>query len=106
MSGQAEASGAAKPAGKDRPRLAPGVLLRWEGRDGAYVLLSPERDLRLNETAALVLALCDGAHTVDELLETLATRFPGEPDGRVAREALALLADFAARGLLRTDATA
>ncbi|HEU4411578.1 MAG TPA: pyrroloquinoline quinone biosynthesis peptide chaperone PqqD [Polyangiaceae bacterium] len=94
----------ARPAGADRPRLAPGVRLRWDGRDGEYVLLSPERGLRLNETAALVLALCDGVRTVDQILRELAARFPGEPEGRVAREAFDLLADLASRGLVRTEA--
>jgi pyrroloquinoline quinone biosynthesis protein D len=93
------------PSGTDRPRLAPGVRLRWEGSDGEYLLLSSESELRLNETAALVLALCDGVRTVDELVGELGTRFPGEPEGRVKREALDLLANLTSRGLLSVEAT-
>ena len=35
-----------------RPRLAPKVRLRWDRKDGRYMLLYPERGLVLNATAA------------------------------------------------------
>jgi pyrroloquinoline quinone biosynthesis protein D len=100
----AEEGSRAKPAGSDRLTLAPGVRLRWDRRACEYVLLSPERGLRLNATAALVLSLCDGTRSVDQLLGELGARFPDEPEGRVAREAFELIADLAVRGLVRAKA--
>jgi len=43
-----------------RPRLVDGARLQYDDVRGEHVLLIPEGAVRLNETAAQVLELCDG----------------------------------------------
>ena len=47
-----------------RPRLAPKARLRFDRKSSRYMLLYPERGLVLNATAADVVQLCTGEHTV------------------------------------------
>ena len=82
-----------------KPRLARGVRLRPDPRDGTPVLLSPERGLRLSATAAAVLGLCDGARDLDEIVSMLTIRY-GADRGRIDRDVRVLLADKAGRGLI------
>jgi coenzyme PQQ biosynthesis protein PqqD len=49
------------------PRLAPKARLKWDRRDGRYMLIFPERGLALNQCAAAILKLCDGARSMDAI---------------------------------------
>lgn len=53
-------------------KINPTYLFRWEEAQQAYVLLYPEGVIKVNETAAAILKLCDGAHTVREIISELA----------------------------------
>jgi coenzyme PQQ biosynthesis protein PqqD len=87
-----------------RPRLAPKVRLRWDRKEGRHMLLYPERGLVLNRTAAGVVELCTGEHTVAEIVERLAALYAPHPRAEVEREVLAFLGAMADRGLIRSDA--
>ncbi|HEY1691565.1 MAG TPA: pyrroloquinoline quinone biosynthesis protein PqqE [Polyangiaceae bacterium] len=82
-----------------RPRLAGKARVVPDPRDGRPVLLSPERGLRLSDTAAAIVALCDGAHDVPAIVRELAARY-GAPDDAIARDVEAMLADLHRRALL------
>ena len=89
----------------DMPRLSRHARLRWDAREGKHLLLSPERGLLLGETAAAIVSLCDGAHTVDAIVAALAERYGADSRDAIERDTLALLDDLARRGLLdRIDA--
>jgi pyrroloquinoline quinone biosynthesis protein D len=60
-----------------RPCLATGVRMHRDEVRERSVLLYPEGALVLNETAANVLELCDGHHTVYEITRVLRTRYSG-----------------------------
>jgi pyrroloquinoline quinone biosynthesis protein E len=83
-----------------KPKLARKARVRPDPRDGVPVLLSPERGLRLNESAAAVIALCDGTRTRDEIVSSLASRHPDAARERIAADVDALLVDLHARALL------
>jgi pyrroloquinoline quinone biosynthesis protein E len=83
-----------------RPKLARKARVRPDPRDGVPVLLSPERGLRLNESAAAVVALCDGTRTRDEIVASLAAAHPAAVRDRIATDVDALLGDLNARALL------
>ena len=83
-----------------RPRLAHGVRVRPDPRDGASVLLSPERGLRLSPTAAATIALCDGTREVDAVVDALLARFATADRARVDADVRAMLRDLGARGLM------
>lgn len=65
----------------DRPRLNKLFRLQWEETQQAYVLLYPEGMVQLNVSAAEILKLCDGQHTVSEIIAKLEQLF-NEPDLR------------------------
>ncbi|GAA4468055.1 pyrroloquinoline quinone biosynthesis protein PqqE [Phytohabitans houttuyneae] len=79
----------------DRPGLRTGVRLTYDPVRDRHALLYPEGVLLLNETAADVLGLCDGA-TVGEIAARLAQEYDGVPAGDVA----ALLDDLVRRRLV------
>jgi pyrroloquinoline quinone biosynthesis protein D len=59
-----------------RPRIVDGARLQYDDVRGEHVLLIPEGAVRLNETAAQVLELCDG-RTLDEITAVLSARYKG-----------------------------
>jgi pyrroloquinoline quinone biosynthesis protein D len=67
------------------------------------MLLYPERGLVLNATAADVVQLCTGEHTVAAIIERLAEKYAPHPREAVEREVLTFLGAMAERGLIRSE---
>ncbi|MBF6327697.1 pyrroloquinoline quinone biosynthesis peptide chaperone PqqD [Nocardia transvalensis] len=80
------------------PRLRPGVRLTHDPARGELALL-PEGVVVLNDTAAAVLALCDGASSVDRIVERLGERY----DGVRAEDVADLLDRLAQRRVVALD---
>jgi len=92
-----------------RPRLSRASRLRYDAPTRSYVLLSPERGLRLNDTASEVLLRCDGERTVREICSEVVSSctrgVESEPSPeRVTRDILELLVELRQRQLLFFDA--
>jgi pyrroloquinoline quinone biosynthesis protein D len=85
-----------------RPRLADGARLRYDDVREEHLLLVPEGAVRLNESAASVLELCDGERSVEDIATVLGQRYPGAAVGEDVRE---LLGGMGERGLV-VDAAA
>lgn len=83
-----------------RPKLAAKARLRWDKREGQYFLLYPERGLRLNSTAADIVLLCTGEHTVDGIVDQLVEKYPGKSREEIEREVTVFLAQIQSRGLV------
>lgn len=83
-----------------RPRLASKARLRWDRREGRYLLLYPERGLLLNATAAEIVQRCTGEHTVDAIVNHLLEKYPGKARSEVEGEVMAFLTQIRSRGLL------
>ncbi len=58
------------------PRISRRARLRFDQVRDSHVLLLPERVVVLGESSAEILTLCDGSHTVEQILATLKTRYP------------------------------
>jgi pyrroloquinoline quinone biosynthesis protein D len=58
-----------------RPRLRRLFRLQWEPTQDAYVLLYPEGLVKLNPSAGEILARCDGAHELDDIIDELEDLF-------------------------------
>jgi pyrroloquinoline quinone biosynthesis protein D len=58
-----------------RPRLVTGARLRYDEVREEHLLLIPEGAVRLNPTAAEVLALCDGERSLDDIVGALSARY-------------------------------
>jgi pyrroloquinoline quinone biosynthesis protein D len=84
------------------PRLATGARLQYDEVREEHLLLVPEGAVRLNPTAAEVLALCDGERSLDRIVDTLAARYNGAD---VADDVRGLVDAMARKGLL-VDAAA
>jgi coenzyme PQQ biosynthesis protein PqqD len=61
----------------NRPRLVDGARLQYDDVREEHMLLVPEGAVRLNETAAQVLELCDGRRSVEEIAAALSERYRG-----------------------------
>jgi len=83
----------------DRPKLARKARVRLDRIEQRHVLLSPERGLELNASAARIVALCDGVRTVTDIVSAIAEA-SGAPPETVEADVLAFLGDVEARGLL------
>ena len=85
----------------NRPRLAPKARLRWDRKAARYMLLYPERGLVLNATAADVVQLCTGEHTVGVIVERLTAKYAAQSREAIEQEVLTFLTRMAERGLIR-----
>jgi coenzyme PQQ biosynthesis protein PqqD len=86
-----------------RPRLAPKARLRLDRKTNRYLLLYPERGMQLNPTAADIVQLCTGEHTVAEIVARLAVKYAPQPAPVIEREVLAFLNALTERALLAND---
>lgn len=67
----------------DRPRLARHVRLTFSRIRQRHILLHPETVVVLNGSGADILALCDGRHTVAEIVAELGARYQRVPGDEV-----------------------
>jgi hypothetical protein len=81
------------------PKQCKGFLV--EHLDGEVVLLHPSRNIIIhsNETAALVWQLCDGVHSVDEIVGILAGAYP-DARAQIAAEVPVTIQKLRAQGAL------
>jgi len=58
-----------------RPRLSRHARVQWDPVREKQVILMPEGVLALNPTAAAIVALCDGQHSVSAIISTLSEQY-------------------------------
>lgn len=56
-------------------QFSPLHRLQWEEAQQKYVILYPEGLVELNQSSAEILKLCDGAHTLEQIVEALERKF-------------------------------
>ncbi|HVN29874.1 MAG TPA: pyrroloquinoline quinone biosynthesis peptide chaperone PqqD [Candidatus Binataceae bacterium] len=84
-----------------RPKLASRARLKFDAVAQQEMLLFPEAALLLNETGAAIVRMCDGARSIDQIVEALAEKFRGDDRDAVRREVEHFLESIRARGLLQ-----
>lgn len=82
-----------------RLRLSPKARVRADKISGKPALLYPEGVLLLNPTGAAIVELCDGQHTVREMVSELAVRYNAPPD-KLSRDVAQYLERLRERELL------
>ena len=85
------------------PRLARKARLRFDRQTNRYLLLYPEKGLVLNDTAADVLQLCTGEHSVGAMVTLLAAKY-GKDAGAVEAEVMTFLGAMVERALVEDGA--
>jgi len=84
-----------------RPRLASRARLKFDPIEKQVMLLFPEAALALNETGAAIVRLCDGARSIDEIVEQLSRKFRSADRDALMREVVDFIATIRARVLLQ-----
>jgi pyrroloquinoline quinone biosynthesis protein D len=84
-----------------RPQLAARARLKFDPIAQQEMLLFPEAALALNETGAAIVRLCDGAHSIDEIVDQLSNQFRGADRDALKREVTDFVDTIRARGLLQ-----
>jgi pyrroloquinoline quinone biosynthesis protein D len=79
------------------PRLPNGFRLHHDKVRDRYVLLFPEGAIGLNDSAVMVLELCDGERTIEDIADVLSARFDGAD---VHDDVEELLLSLANRGMV------
>ena len=89
-----------------RPRLAPGVRLRHDRLTGNFLLLRPERGFELRGSALEIVRLCDGASTVESIVDRLANNHGDAARPQIAEDVARLLDELLARRLIAVEVEA
>ena len=74
------------------PKLWRMARLQFDAVRQRHVLLYPEGAVLLNDTGAAILELCDGSHTVSQIVKILSERYQADVSTDVA-EYLTLMAE-------------
>jgi pyrroloquinoline quinone biosynthesis protein D len=83
----------------ERPRLAPGVRLHFDGTRQAWVLLGPERVIEMEGPASEILRRCDGTRSVDQIVDELAALYTADRT-EIFGDVAEMLAELAAKRML------
>lgn len=71
------------------PKLAAGC--RWGGSEEEPVVLFPEGAIRVQGTGLLVLQLCDGQHSLADIVKELESQFILAQPGKIRADVIAFL---------------
>jgi pyrroloquinoline quinone biosynthesis protein D len=84
-----------------RPRLASRARLKFDPIAKQEMLLFPEAALALNETGAAIVRLCDGARSIDGIVDQLSKKYSEADRDALMREVIDFLDTIRTRGLLQ-----
>jgi pyrroloquinoline quinone biosynthesis protein D len=84
-----------------RPRLASRARLKFDPIAKQEMLLFPEAALALNETGAAIVRLCDGARSIDGIVDQLSKKYSDADRDALMREVIYFLDTIRTRGLLQ-----
>jgi pyrroloquinoline quinone biosynthesis protein D len=84
-----------------RPRLASRARLKFDPIAKNEMLLFPEAALALNETGAAIVRLCDGSHSINEIVDQLSEKYAAADRDSLMREVTDFLDTIRTRGLLQ-----
>ena len=87
------------PSGESRPRLPRGVRLKHDTVRGEWLLLAPERVVKANAVAVAVLERCDGARTLDDIVDDLTKTYSAARE-TIERDVKKLIGDLATKRMV------
>jgi pyrroloquinoline quinone biosynthesis protein D len=79
----------------ERPRIRSPARLKYDQARQTDILLLPERVVLLNTAAGAILRLCDGNHTVDQIIRKLEEQYQ---QSGLKEDVLEFLQDAAEKG--------
>ena len=84
-----------------RPRLLRGVRTKYDTVREIWVLLAPERALKLDQIGTAILDEVDGERSFGEIVDRLAAKY-GAPRAQIAEDAGKFLASLIDRRMMET----
>jgi pyrroloquinoline quinone biosynthesis protein D len=84
---------------QSKPHLPRGMHLKHDATRDEWLLMAPERVLKLNAVAVEILKRCDGTATLGEIVDQLAAAFAAER-ARIDTDVRALLAELVAKRMV------
>jgi coenzyme PQQ biosynthesis protein PqqD len=81
------------------PRLPRGVRLKRDEMRGEWLLLAPERVVKVDAIAVAILERCDGAATIESIVDDLAATYAADRT-RIDADVRALLNGLAAKRMV------
>ena len=97
MSAERGAEATGTPAQK--PRFPRGVRLKHDEVRGEWLLLAPERVLKIDAIARAVLERCDGVRSIEAIVDELASIYAADRQ-RIDKDVRAMLASLAEKRLI------
>jgi pyrroloquinoline quinone biosynthesis protein D len=85
--------------GASKPRLPRGVRLKFDETRSEWLLLAPERVIKANAVAVEILKRCDGAATLNAIVDDLAAQFKADRS-RIETDVHVLLGELAAKRMV------
>ena len=82
-----------------RPVLPRHARLKFDETRQRWVILAPERVLAPDEIAVEILQLCDGARSVEQMIDQLAAKYTADR-AAIGADVIAMLQDLADKGFL------
>ncbi len=86
-------------AALSKPRLPRGVRLKHDETRGEWLLLAPERVVKVDAIAVAILQRCDGIASFDAIVDDLAASFSADR-ARIEADVRALLDTLAAKRMV------
>ena len=81
------------------PRLPRGVRLKLDETRGEWLLLAPERVVKVDAIAVAILQRCDGAATIEAIVDDLAATYAADR-ARIDQDVRAMLNELAAKRMV------
>ena len=82
-----------------KPQLPRGVRLKHDAVRGEWMLLAPERMIKLNQVSVEVLKRCNGTSSLAGIIDELAVAFEA-PRDRISADVEAMLGQLVAKRLV------
>ena len=82
-----------------RPVLPRHARMKFDETRQRWVILAPERVLAPDEIAVEILQLCDGARSVEQMIDQLAAKYTADREA-IGADVIAMLQDLADKGFL------
>ena len=87
-------------SGQSKPKLPRGVRLKHDEVRDQWILLAPERIVKLDMIALEILRRCDGQTSIAAMVDELARNFSADRE-QVSGDVHELLQGLAAKGMLQ-----
>ena len=84
------------------PRMPRGVRMRFDEARDQWILLGPERVLKLDDIAREILNRCDGEADLRAIVDDLAQAFDAEPS-IIEADVMSFIGDLKTRGFLDVE---